>query len=260
MSRLRSLQGIILRKYRIGDIHKGLVVLTDTEGLVRVIAHGAFKPRSRLAGSSEPLTHVAMGLYHDPVKDTYKVTDLNVLDGFELIKSDARTFATASSWCECFIMSHGAGQNDREPFELLLRGLSALSECDSTRVVYADLQFSWRLLGILGYRPSDGSCPGCGAAVATGQELYLRTGQRAFSCGRCTHDTFGGDTVVVEPGALSYLRRTAELSLEQALRIGLESSGATRLQTALHRILEAVLEGEIKALRVHAALGGAALA
>ena len=52
MNRSHSTDAIVLKNTRIGEIHKGVVMLTSDEGLVNAIAHGAYSQKGKLRGTT----------------------------------------------------------------------------------------------------------------------------------------------------------------------------------------------------------------
>ena len=88
MYRSISTQAIVIRRERIGEFHKSLALLTADLGLITATAYGAYKSHSRLRLGSEPFTWSAVHLYHNPVRKSYKVTDLEIRASFEGLQAD----------------------------------------------------------------------------------------------------------------------------------------------------------------------------
>ncbi len=102
---------IVIRRERMGESHKGLVLLDGrTSGLVRATAYGAWKMHSSLRLGSEPFVHSLARLYHDPVKNTCKVTDLEVRESFDGLRADLARIEAASLWAEVVQKSLAAGE------------------------------------------------------------------------------------------------------------------------------------------------------
>ena len=80
MSRNMTIRGIILKTTRIGEIHKGLTILTLEQGLVDAIAHGALKDKSKLRAATQLFSHSLFYIYSNPVKKSNKVSDIENYD------------------------------------------------------------------------------------------------------------------------------------------------------------------------------------
>lgn len=56
-------EAIILRSYRLAEADKIVIGLTKGAGVVRGVAHGARRLKSKYGASLEPFTHVALQFY-----------------------------------------------------------------------------------------------------------------------------------------------------------------------------------------------------
>ena len=90
MNRNLKTRALVLKNYRIGDFHKGTVLLTGELGIIHAIAHGAFKGKSRLGNKTEVFNDLIAYLYHNPVKNSYKITDAECKNYFKGMKKDLR--------------------------------------------------------------------------------------------------------------------------------------------------------------------------
>ena len=96
MMRTSTTDAVVLRKIRIGEIHKALTLFSPEKGLLSAIAHGAFKIRSRLRTATEPFHVIRVYLYHDPVRNQYKVTDIDSLNALDGIRRSVERFISYS--------------------------------------------------------------------------------------------------------------------------------------------------------------------
>ena len=62
MSRLYKTEGVVLKRHYTGEADALLTFCTPDRGKLRAIARGVRRPKSRLAGHLEPLTHCTMML------------------------------------------------------------------------------------------------------------------------------------------------------------------------------------------------------
>ncbi|MDA3939799.1 MAG: recombination protein O N-terminal domain-containing protein [Spirochaetia bacterium] len=100
MNRNIKTDSIILRSRRIGELHKGLSCLTRSHGIIDAIAYGAGKGKSKLAGLVDPFSLLYLYLYFDPVKDNYKISDIEQRTIFPNIRLELGKFYIASFWAE----------------------------------------------------------------------------------------------------------------------------------------------------------------
>ena len=126
MYRSMTTQAIVIRRQRQGEYHKNLTLLTSDLGLIYATAYGAYKMRAGCAWEASRSRWPARTLYHNPVRKSYKVTDLEILQTFEGLTADLSRLAAASLWAEVAIRSYAAGEVSDLLFRLFLDCLRAL--------------------------------------------------------------------------------------------------------------------------------------
>ncbi|MFP4617319.1 MAG: DNA repair protein RecO [Spirochaetaceae bacterium] len=151
MARNRHTPGIILTSRRFGEYHKDLHILTPEEGVIRATAFGALKGKSRLSGVTEPFTEGEMYLYHDPVKDRLKLSEVDTTDAHEGIRGELRRYYIASFWVEFVIKSYGGGGEYSSLYRLLGGAFHTLENTELLDAV--NIHFIWRYLALIGFRP-----------------------------------------------------------------------------------------------------------
>ena len=87
---------VVLKAARMGEIHRSVALLTPERGVVYATAHGAGKAASKLKAATIPFACVTAYLYHDPVRDSFKVTDVEPRNLHGTIRADLAKFFTAS--------------------------------------------------------------------------------------------------------------------------------------------------------------------
>jgi len=237
-------QAIVLRRERLGEFHKSLALLTEDRGLVYATAYGAYKAHSRLRLGSEPFTFSLVRLYNNPVKQSFKVMELEIRETFGSLTRDLSRITAASLWAEVVLKSYGAGETSDRLFNLFLESLHALDRADGRNEPSVTIQFLWRFLALAGYQPDLDSCGRCGAALADRPAGYLTT-DNALVCGSCDPSARN----VLPPGALRYLAFSSRAPLDRAVEITLEPAGLRALRHVLPLMAQAVLEGELVTLR-----------
>jgi DNA repair protein RecO (recombination protein O) len=240
-----STPAIVIRRERMGESHKGLVLLTADLGLLRAAAYGAWKMHSALRMGSEPFAHSLARLYHDPVKNTWKVTDLEVRESFDGLRADLGRIEAASLWAEVVLKSIAAGEITGGLYRLLLACLRALESGPADRAPYASAQFLWRFLDLAGYRPDASACERCGRAFGESEGSLWLTAPGGIACRACA----GGTGLALDAGARRYLETSRDLDLERALAIRLDPSSLAGLGKALQHASRGVLETDLASLR-----------
>jgi DNA repair protein RecO (recombination protein O) len=244
MYRNVSTQAIVIRRERLGEFHKSLVLLTSDMGLVRAVAYGAYRMNSSLRMGSEPFTVSLARLYNNPVKQSYKVTDLEIRHTFESLLKDLSRVAAVSLWAEVALKSYAAGETSDELFQLFLGSLQLLDRADSKGEPYVTIQFLWRFLSLAGYQPALDACCLCGTPFLE-KPASFAPAIHGFLCSSCAPP----DSRRVPTGALRYLAATGQLPLSRCVEVTLEPAGLAALRHVLPLMVQAVLEGELVTLR-----------
>ena len=247
MQRSSTTPAIVLRKVRVGEIHKALTLLTPARGLVQVMAHGALKIGSRLATASEPFHLLKAYLYHDPVKDQYKLTDVESLEPHDQLRRSVAKFYTASLWAETCLKSYGGAGESGPLFELLAEGLRLLDRAAAGGEAALSIQFLARFLSVSGHRLEVEQCGRCQLGFEPLATLYLSREEGELVCAAC-RGAGGGEYLPLPPGARRYLTATLALPLAQAAAVGLERASLAALRTAMYLLVQASLEAPLKTL------------
>jgi DNA repair protein RecO (recombination protein O) len=244
MYRSISTLAIVLRRERLGEFHKSLVLLTSDLGLISATAYGAYKMQSRLRMGSEPFACSRMLLYRNPVKDSYKVTELEMLESFANLQADLSRLVNASLWSEVVMRTCGGGDESRAPFQLMRDTLRILDASDARQQPYLTIQFLWRFLSLAGYRPDTGTCDLCSALIDEAAAAFYVPERNAFLCGSC-----GVAGISFPVGARRYLAASLPLPIEKAAALRLDSAGLRVLHEVLPRMAQSVVEKELVCLR-----------
>jgi DNA repair protein RecO (recombination protein O) len=186
MGRHVTTEAIVLKVSRFGEIHKSVTMLTPSGGVLHAIAHGALKMKSRLRSSTEPFMLISADLYHDPVRDSYKITDAETrVFPFGITQSPDRFFA-ASLFVEIVLRSFGGGESGEEMFRLLADALAALDTASVADEPFIVVQFVFRTLDLNGFLPRLNSCGRCGKIVDETAAVVFHRPSREIVCSACT--------------------------------------------------------------------------
>jgi DNA repair protein RecO (recombination protein O) len=156
-----TVHAIILRRRDAGESDRRLTVLSLEEGKIDVIAKGARKGGSRLAGISDPLSAAVLGLASG--KRTRFVTQAQPLTSFRGLRSDYERLSFALALVELYAAVLPWEEPLPEAYELLIESLRHLEA--HAKPLIALLWAETRLMDISGFTPQFESC------VVTGTEI-----------------------------------------------------------------------------------------
>jgi DNA repair protein RecO (recombination protein O) len=250
MQRSSSSLAIVLRKSRVGEIHKSLTLLTPSLGLIQAMAHGALKIASRLRPASEPFHVLKVYLYHEPVNNQYKITDVESIEPMAALRRSVVKFFTASLWAEVCLRSYGVGEQSDALFLLLREALQQLNRALAGRELTLSLQFLLRFLALSGHGVDPVSCGVCGLAFEPQAPLFLSREEGLLTCSACADPA----ALCLPPGAGRYLARTRDLPLAQAASVGLEKGALAALREAVYHLVQHSLDTSLKSLQCGAGI------
>ncbi|MCX7788171.1 MAG: DNA repair protein RecO, partial [Spirochaetes bacterium] len=174
MSRSFHTEGIILKNYRFGEIHKGVVLLSPSEGLMEAVAFGAYSPKGKLRTVTDPLCMGTLYLYRDPVKGLVKITDMDCQSFYPGIRKSVRKFFHASIFLETVLKTFG-GEGPCI-FRLLVEALTVLEAMPDHQCTELLVQFLFRYLAYAGIAPNMEQCSICGKVRLNRDPLYYNRG------------------------------------------------------------------------------------
>src|SRR6056297_2219862 len=242
MARNFHTEGVILKAYRVAEYHKGLIIISPDAGVFHATAFGAYKGKSKLSGVTEPFTAGDFLLYHDPVKDRYKVSEVVPRTYNEALRCDLDRYYTGLFWSELIIKSFGGGSEFAQLYYLLSSALKFLE--NTHHIERANLQYVWRYLDITGFLPNLTLCAGCGRKINGMDVLYWQNGE--FVGQECV---LAPELHRLSPAARKYLLHTGRLAPEQTEAIGLSSIEQAGLKKLLYAVIEDVIGFRLNTLQ-----------
>ncbi|MCS6842378.1 MAG: DNA repair protein RecO [Roseiflexus sp.] len=233
-------EAIIIRRYDIGEADRVLTILTPS-GKRRVVARGARKIQSRLAGHIELFTHTTLMLAIG--RNLHIVTQSSPLDRFVHLRADLERIGAAYYVAELADRLIEEESENQRAFELLLGALRAL---DSGASVDLTLRaYELHLLDALGYRPQLHECASCGATLTEATDRLSPAAGGAL-CSQCAD---------AEPQALSMslpvfklLRYLQVQPLEMAGKLRVSSATRAAAESLLRAYLRHILECDLRSL------------
>ncbi len=238
-------EAVILRKYRVGEIHKGLKIFSPSLGIVNVIAHGAYRMRNRFRIVTEPFSYSLLYLYLNPVAGSYKLTDVEAKNLFEGIRGNIKKFYIASLWSEIIMESKAGGSDFEILFNLFVRALSILDKISkSSTFALLSIQFLWKFLKLTGYLPALEICSKCGRRIEGEEEIFYSPIDASLFCSLCKNENH----LPLTRGARAYIKKTGDMDLSDSIGIGLESKSVDSLKNFLYLRIQKQLDVSLKTL------------
>ncbi|MXY17972.1 MAG: DNA repair protein RecO [Chloroflexi bacterium] len=240
--RVTRSEAVVIRHRRFGDSDRIVTLLTPARGKIDAIAKGALRPRSRLAGHLEPLTHAEVLLAHGRNLDI--ITQAQTLEGFAAIRDDLDRLSLALYLLELadrFTVEHAEAD---AVYRLLLIALLRLARGDGEQLVARSFELG--LLDATGFRPEWRDCAACGEPVSPDALAWspLAGGVICTAC-RGAHPEAGP----IDASVLKVLRYIQQEPYEEAARVRLTPELASGLERVMHELMRAMAERDLGSAR-----------
>jgi len=241
MSKPRNYQteAIIIKKTKLGEADRIFTLYTPHLGKIQGFAKGVRRPRSKLAGHLELLTHSLVSLARGRNIDT--ITGSQTINSFLPLKSDL-DLASYALYLTELVNRFTPDEEENQPlFQLLLDSLQQL--CQANNKELALRYFELQLLDKVGYRPQLQQCVSCHSPLEPVTN-YFCPAAGGMLCPHCQPDQPPG--YPLSPEALKMLRFLQASDYPTARRLKLTPELSRQLEILLRDYLQYLLEREIK--------------
>jgi DNA repair protein RecO (recombination protein O) len=245
MLRTFTYSALVLRIRPSGESNREAVFLTAETGVLTATLYGG--PKSRLRSHVAPFHRGTLWLYHDPVRDSWKVTDFDVQSWRPGIREDFNRSMTAFALAETVLAAHGGGGNWTEALALTDRALDALEGADEGTSRRIGIHFLWNWAEILGVRPPLDRCASCACEAGPDEVLYYAPGDGSLHCASCGGLTVKGPRsgppalIPLGSGARRWLMAVEALDPALLARYTLEGESLRQAKTLATAILGGAL-------------------
>ncbi|MDR0316658.1 MAG: DNA repair protein RecO [Treponema sp.] len=241
MSRNESYSALILRSRPSGEANRDVWLLTAEAGLLRATVFGG--PKSRLRAYAAPFHSGQAWIYHDPVKDSRKLSDFDVRSWRPGLREVYERAMTADAAAETVMASHGGGGNWAAALALTEAVLDALADAAEESCGRLLVYFWWRWTELLGFAPELEHCASCGKAVPQDSPLWYSPHENAMICAACVrdHGAHSSGLTLAGPGCRRWLEAVRPLAPVLISRYTLDSKSFSEARSLTTAILAGAL-------------------
>jgi DNA repair protein RecO (recombination protein O) len=203
---LTETEAIVLRTYNLAEADKIVVCLTRSSGVVRAVARGARRLKSRFGAGLEPFTIIALAYYEKEGRELVSVRQAEIIRSFFSLAQSSETVAALAYMSELvmeFAPPHEPNEKIFRMFRAVLEALAASPEGLPSLVRYFEI---W-MLKLGGFLPDLRSCAECGGKFGEAAFGYLNA-ELKLRCGPCSQRS----GTSLSPTAHAQLRLAQRLS------------------------------------------------
>lgn len=232
-------EAIIIKRTKLGEADRILTLYTPELGKLKAVAKGTRRPKSKLGGHVELLTHSLLMLARGRNLDI--ITQAQTIDNFLPLKDDLERISCGlyiSELVDSFTAEH---IENRRLFDLLLDTLHQLSQTEDGELVLR--YFELHLLDHLGYRPQLQRCASCGSPLQPVTNLFSSS-QGGILCHDC-----GYHEPIARPlslNALKVLRLWQNCDYATARRVKISPRLSSELEQVMREYIKYLLERQLK--------------
>lgn len=244
MSKPRTYQteAVIIKKVKLGEADRILTLYTPDLGKIRAVARGIRRPKSKLAGHLELLTHSLVSFARGHNLDV--IIGSQTINSFLALKNDLNLTSCALYVAE-LVEQFSADDLENGPlFRLLVETLQRLEKASETGNSELALHyFEVRLLDSVGFRPQLYECVSCHSQLASVINSFSPVGG-GMLCPDCQQSQPLVYAVSVNAQKVLRLLQTSDYATASRLRISRELSA--EIERLLRMYIKYLLEREVK--------------
>ena len=234
-------EAFIIKKVKLGEADRILTLYTPHLGKIRAVAKGVRRPRSKLAGHLELLTHSLVSLARGRNLDI--ITGSQTINSFLPLKSDLQLIAYALYAIELVDQFTVDGVENYPLFQLLLDIMRYLSQANNNELVLR--YFELHLLNQVGYRPQLQQCVSCHQPLEPTTNSF-DSSAGGILCPSCSlSQSF---TRPISVNTLKVLRLLQSSDYNTVVKLKMNPELSRQLEAVMRDYIKYLLEREVKSV------------
>ena len=237
--RVYQTEAIIIKRINLGEADRILTLYTPEYGKLKAVAKGSRRPKSKMGGHVELLTHSLLLLARGRNLDI--VTQAQTINSFLPLKDNLKPMSCGlyiSELVDSFTEEH---IENRDIFLLFLDTLHQLSEAKNNDTVLR--YFELRLLDHSGYRPQLQKCANCNSPLQPVTN-YFSSSQGGVLCPDCSYQE--PLALQLSLNALKVLRLWQNCDYATASRVNVNPELDSELEQIMRDYIRYLLEKQVK--------------
>lgn len=178
-------EGIVLRSYNLAEADKIVVCLTRHAGVVRTVARGARRLKSRFGAGLEPFTIIALTYYEKEGRELVSLRQAEIIRSFFGLASRSETVAALAYMSELVMEFAPPHEPNERLFRMVQAVVEALASAPDDLPALLRYFEIW-ILRLAGFLPDMRSCAECAKTLGEDSPVYLNAELKA-RCGQCSN-------------------------------------------------------------------------
>jgi DNA repair protein RecO (recombination protein O) len=182
---LHETEALVLRTYNLGEADKIVVCLTHSAGLIRGVAKGCRKLRSRFGAALEPFTLAKIHYYQKENQELVALNQAEIVKSHFDLSGNAETLTGLAYMGDLVIEFSPPYQPNERLFRMVKACLDAICESQSDLQIILRYFEVW-LLKLEGFLPDVRHCGECHQPFDENEPAFMNA-DLVFRCRRCSH-------------------------------------------------------------------------
>jgi DNA repair protein RecO (recombination protein O) len=220
---LHETEAFVLRTYKLAEADKIVILLTQNFGLLRGVARGARKLKSRFGASLELFTLISLTYHEKEARELVSISQTEIVSSYFHLAQQAELVETLNYLSELLIEFVPPHAPDEKLFRLVKACLAALASAPTD---YAELTryFELWLLKLAGFLPDVRTCANCRRPLTGPTHFGPNVGLQCADCAHGIGPALAHETQMLlqtamrsTPSNWAHKARTAATSTRQEL-------------------------------------------
>lgn len=208
--KIHQTESLFLRSYPLSEADKIVACLTPDYGLIRLVAKGARKIKSRFSGSIEPFSVGEIAFYRREDAELGILRSIELKQSYFHLAKNVDLVAALAYFGELlaeFSPPHEPNENLYRMARACFKAVAEVSE-DKNKVAAGVLYFELWILRLTGYLPASNVCGECRSRIRANESTVWSSDNR-FLCELCAS---GGRGITLTPDKTILLSAARRLS------------------------------------------------
>jgi DNA repair protein RecO (recombination protein O) len=238
-------EAIVVRTYNLAEADKIVVCLTRKAGIVRAVARGARRLKSKYGAGLEPYTLVNLSFYEKEGRELHTLREAEIVRSYFHLSKNVEASAALAHMSQLVLEFAPPHEPNEKLFRMVSACLSALAHSIED-FPYVTLYFELWLLKLAGFLPNLGACTDCGKRLTGENFVYLNMDGRP-RCVRCS----GGQGTELSREAHAQIEAAQRLSPKDFALHSHSCARSSRVELELltKRLIERILERELRSAK-----------
>lgn len=234
-------EGLILKSYSLSEADKIIVLLTRSEGLVRGVAKGAKRLKSRFGGSLEPFTIVNISYFQKEERELVSITQIELIKSFFGVASNP-FFLQKFAYLTELIVNFAPPHDPNERLYRMVRICLETAADNAASLESIALYFELWVLRLGGYLPNWNACDNCKTDFAAEESAALQANFHLL-CQRCQRSKSGWSVSAFQREIFAAAQQLKPLDFVE-FAAG-KTADVSEVSAILKRIISSILGKEI---------------